>query len=338
VVKPKPAKLSTRIHAIAAREALEITFPRVEGYRVDLDNDKLTVAFSDDSRLVLTPELVGPCKTRMEGIVGEGITLDTAVLDSLRPSAVSFHLAKHLLYKQFREPGQPAKMHLFYPLQRIARRWMDEGYLVCTGDTKPAMVTYKEIADQAAERIYLACQQSKSGGGQVRAILDPYTPEGSSRFVNFATTKPTYDTAPDRCHVNAAVLDSDWEAEFACVAEAHPRVLSYVTARSISGNRHNLSMRGRKGLDAGTTASTGCAINLMRAPRYGKPNHQSQPAVARDPPRLGDIGDQHGVAGVQVRRQLGHHAEAPAHRRGLEARCRCRRREAVTGRGDLRGG
>jgi type III restriction enzyme len=228
VVKPKPAKPSTRIHAVAAREELEITFPRVEGYRVDLDNDKLTATFSDDSRLVLTPELVGPCKTRMEGIVGEGITLDTAVLDSLRPSAVSFHLAKHLLYKQFREPGQPAKMHLFYPLQRIARRWMDEGYLVCTGDTKPAMVTYKEIADQAAERIYLACQQSKAGGGQVRAILDPYTPEGSTRFVNFATTKPTYDTAPDRCHVNAAVLDSDWEAEFARVAEAHPRVLAYV--------------------------------------------------------------------------------------------------------------
>jgi type III restriction enzyme len=113
-------------------------------------------------------------------------------------------------------------------LQRIARRWMDEGYLVCTGDTKPAMVTYKEIADQAAERIYLACQQSKAGGGQVRAILDPYTPEGSTRFVNFATTKPTYDTAPDRCHVNAAVLDSDWEAEFARVAEAHARVLAYV--------------------------------------------------------------------------------------------------------------
>ncbi len=28
--------------------------------------------------------------------------------------------------------------------------------------------------------------------------------------------------------MNAAVLDSDWEAEFARVAEAHPRVLAYV--------------------------------------------------------------------------------------------------------------
>ncbi len=228
VVKPKPAKPSTHVHAVAAREALEITFPRVEGYRVELANEHLKATFTEDSRLVLTPELVGPCRVLLEGIVGEGVTLDTAVLDAVRPSAVSYHLAKHLLYTQFRDAGQPAKMHLFYPLQRIAKRWLDEGYLVCTGGTVRAMVTYKEIADQAAERIYLACQRTTAGGGQVRAILDPYTPEGSSRFVNFTTTKPTYTTDPGRCHVNAVVLDSDWEAEFARVAEQHKRVLAYV--------------------------------------------------------------------------------------------------------------
>ena len=37
-----------------------------------------------------------------------------------------------------------------------------------------------------------------------------------------------FETRSDRCHVNAVVLDSDWEAEFARVAEAHPRVLAYV--------------------------------------------------------------------------------------------------------------
>ena len=228
VAKPKPAKPSVRVHAVPAREALEITFPRVEGYRIELPDENLTATFTEDSRLVLTPELVGPCRVLLEGIVGEGVTLDTAVLEAVRPSAVSFHLAKHLLYTRFRDQGQAVKMHLFYPLQRIAKRWLDEGYLVCTGGTVRAMVTYKEIAEQAAERIYLACQTSKAGGGQVRAILDPYTPEGSSRFVNFSTSKPTRATAAGRCHVNAVVLDSEWEAEFARVAEAHPRVLAYV--------------------------------------------------------------------------------------------------------------
>ena len=228
VVKPKPPKPSTRVQAVPAREALEITFPRVEGYRTELPNDTLHATFTDDSRLVLTPELVGPCKVLLEGIVGQGVTLNTDVLKAVRPSEVSYHLAKHLLYTRFRDPGEPARMHLFYPLQRIAKRWLDEGYLVCAGGTVRAMVTYKEIADQAAERIYLACQQGTSGGGRVRAMLDPYTPTGSSRHVGFSTSKATYTTDARRCHVNAVVLDSDWEAEFARVAETHPRVLAYV--------------------------------------------------------------------------------------------------------------
>lgn len=59
-------------------------------------------------------------------------------------------------------------------------------------------------------------------------MLDPYTPGGSSRFVNFATSKALFTTRADRCHVNHVVLDSDWEAEFAQVAEAHPQVRAYV--------------------------------------------------------------------------------------------------------------
>jgi hypothetical protein len=61
----------------------------------------------------------------------------------------------------------------------------------------------------------------------VKAILDPYNPTGSTRFVNFATSKPVYTTSLQRCHVNHVVLDSDWEAEFLQVAEAHPHVVAY---------------------------------------------------------------------------------------------------------------
>ncbi len=42
------------------------------------------------------------------------------------------------------------------------------------------------------------------------------------------TSKDLYETSPAKCHVNYVVCDSDWEAEFARAAEAHPRVLSYV--------------------------------------------------------------------------------------------------------------
>jgi type III restriction enzyme len=58
------------------------------------------------------------------------------------------------------------------------------------------MVTYRELADQAAELIFLACQPEKPEPGVVKAILDPYTPTGSSRFVSFSTSKPLYTTDP----------------------------------------------------------------------------------------------------------------------------------------------
>ena len=229
VVKPtKPAE-TVRVQAVRAREALEITFTRVSGYRAELPNDRLRATFSPDSVLELTPLLVGPCTVLLEGIVGEGITLDVKHLDKVRPGTVAFNLAKHLLYKHFRDPGEEPKLHLFTPLKRITREWLDRGYLRCSGGTFPAQLMYQEMADQAAERIYLACQAGVEGSKRIKAILDAYNPEGASRFVNFNTSKPLrWTTDAARCHVNLVACDSEWEAEFCRVAEAHPRVLAYV--------------------------------------------------------------------------------------------------------------
>jgi len=44
-----------------------------------------------------------------------------------------------------------------------------------------------------------------------------------------------WETAANRCHVNWAILDSDWEAEFCRVAESHPKVRAYV-------KNHNLGL------------------------------------------------------------------------------------------------
>jgi type III restriction enzyme len=229
VVKPARPSETVRVHAVKERAALEIRFPRIEGYRVELPNERITARFNEDSRLELTPELVGPCEVLLEGIVGEGVTLDLKHLGEVRPSSVSYHLAKHLLFRKFRDPGEEPKLHLFGQLQQIARRWIDEGYLVCKGGTFPAQLLYQEIADKAADRIYLACQRGLRGERRIKAIPDPYNPAGSTTHVSFTTSRKTrYATSPQRCHVNWVVCDSEWEAELARVAEAHPRVLAYV--------------------------------------------------------------------------------------------------------------
>ena len=227
VAPPKRPKATVRVQALKERAALEITFPRVEGYRVELPDERIVANFTKDSRLILTPEEVGPCKVLLEGIVGKGVELDTATLEAVRPSSISFHLAKHLLYTRFRDPGQEPPLHLFGQIKSIARRWVEEGYLVAKG-VPMATVTYLEMAEKAAERIYLACQRTEEGQKRIKAILDAYNPKGSTRHVSFSTSKNTWKTAANKSHVNYVVLDSDWEAELARVLESHPKVRAYV--------------------------------------------------------------------------------------------------------------
>jgi type III restriction enzyme len=119
-------------------------------------------------------------------------------------------------------------------LKRITRQWLDGGYLHCTGGTKLAQVIYPEIADMACNRIKAAITEALAGERPVRAILDAYNPTGSTAYVNFTTSKETrWKTDPRRCHINWVICDGDWEAEFCRVAEAHPRVRSYVKNQNL---------------------------------------------------------------------------------------------------------
>lgn len=227
---PQKPRQTIAVHAVRPeRDHLEIPFPRVEGYRVELPNERLTAVFTPDSVLELTPLLVGPSVTHNRGIIGEGVDLTVQHLQDMRQSTILFHLTKHLLYNTYRDPGGEPKLHLFGQLKRITRQWLDGGYLRCTGGTYPAQLLYQEIADLACQRIKAAITAAIEGDRPIKAILDPYNPTGSTAHVNFTTSKQTrWQTDHRYSHVNWVVCDSDWEAEFCRVAEAHPRVRAYV--------------------------------------------------------------------------------------------------------------
>ena len=231
-VDPKPPKPVTRIHAIAERADLEIRFPRVSGYRRELPSERLNAEFAEDSRLVITPEDIGPTSVTMEGIVGTGVTITPEVLAALRSSEISFNLAKHLLYTHFRDQDGFPKQHLFPQIQRLARRWIDEGYLVTKGVPIGAIL-YQEQLARAAEKIDIAC--TRGGGGHVVAVLDPYNPSGSTRHVNFITTKECWKTGaqPPRSQISHVVKDSSWEVALAQALEGHPRVLAYAKNQAL---------------------------------------------------------------------------------------------------------
>jgi type III restriction enzyme len=61
VAPPQPPRETIQVKAVRPdRDALEIRFPRVEGYRVELPEERLAAEFNEDSVLELTPDLVGP--------------------------------------------------------------------------------------------------------------------------------------------------------------------------------------------------------------------------------------------------------------------------------------
>ena len=236
VAKPQEPRETVVVRAVRPeRDHLEIRFPRVEGYRVELPADRLKAQFNAESTLELTPELVGPSITRNAGIIGEGVDLTLEHLDQVRHSTVVFHVAKHLLYSKWRDPGEDPKLHLFGQLKRITNEWI-ETCLVCKGGTYPAQLLYQELADMAANKITAGITAAHSDSRPIKAVLDPYNPTGSTRHVLFNTSRTRrWETDARRCHINWIVLDSDWEAEFCRVAERHPQVRAYV-------KNHNLGL------------------------------------------------------------------------------------------------
>ncbi len=231
IVKPQPARQVVQIRALSPeRDHLEIRFPRVQGYRVELPGEQIRATFTKDSVLELTPELVGPTITRNQGIIGEAVDLTVEHLENVRTSTVIFYLTKHLLYTKWRDPGQDPKLHLFGALKRIVGEWINQ-CLVCKGGTYPAQLMYQELADMACERITAAITRELQDRQPIKAMLDPYNPTGSTAHVRFSTTRrELWDTSgpPPKCHLNWIVLDSDWEAEFCRAGESHPRVIAYV--------------------------------------------------------------------------------------------------------------
>ena len=113
VAKPTPVRETVLVRAVRPeRDALEITFPRVEGYRVDLPEERLIATFGPDAVLELTPELVGPVIVRNAGIVGEFADMNIEHLDSVRNAEVVLRLTARLMSTKWRDADEIGRAHV----------------------------------------------------------------------------------------------------------------------------------------------------------------------------------------------------------------------------------
>ncbi len=230
---PRPGPTPTRVRALENRIACEITFPRVIGYRYDLPAERLEVTFTADSKKALsTADL--PTRTEMASILGELKIHDLYGLKDRRMQEAAFELAKATLERFFRDDDGNTRPWLFPQLLNVTRRWIDE-CVTCKDDTFPQMLLLSEFKYDAADKLYRAIVRSTSGTATLKPILRPYDTFGSTRYVDFDTTRPTYTTDPARCHISHVVADTgSWEQKLAQSLEDMEEVVCYVKNQGLS--------------------------------------------------------------------------------------------------------
>lgn len=224
--KPPP-KFVHRVTALEEREGqYEITFPRLEGYRYELNEGKLAATFTEESRITIENE---PTLTVIEGAIGEESVLDMGQIKARREGEVSVILTQALLKKYYRD-GDGAEKYWLYPqVKRIVDEYIRSqvrlkdnmviGYLSVGGYFAGALtkiqaaIVKNNIEQQDAKRIL--------------PILAPFDSVGSTRYVDFLTTKEVSETV--KSHVNYVVADTaEWEQGVAKRLEEMPEVLAYV--------------------------------------------------------------------------------------------------------------
>jgi type III restriction enzyme len=227
-----PPKPRTRIFADETRLAPEVRFPRVLGYRVVFPQGRLSATFVADSHMRLAADTPIPKETEVDPLVGMPNVINMGDLDAIRSQTVAYMLAKRALERWARmaENIDTEPTFLFPQFLSIAKRWLEECLHLHDGRSI-GWLSLASYRDEAVERIVRACAKtlSQAGNEEILPVLAPFDPDGSSKQVDFFTTKTTLlATNPAKCQVNYVVYDGDWEAAFAERLERIPQVRGYV--------------------------------------------------------------------------------------------------------------
>jgi type III restriction enzyme len=214
--------------ALPDRAELEIRFPNVVGYRVEVPPGPLRADFSvvPDYEINLARN---PAETTM-GTAFSGETSEMRVNDPLamREQEVIYWIAARVMRHHFAKGGDLPELERFAEVRAICARWYRDKLKV-VGSTDPAykklvvLEPHAAVADAVKQGIDAAGVASE----RILPVFSRDAREGSTRHVHGHTAKKTYATK--KSHVNFVVADTDtWEQIAAKTLERHKAVESYV--------------------------------------------------------------------------------------------------------------
>lgn len=230
------------IFAMPEKDQYQIDFPIVSGYQpsstldVHLDWEQVAQVTLDPMQIPQTVTMTS--LTAPEGalsVFGPGRQGTLSLSDwraRWRDQQVAFRLASEVCREWQREHGKDAvpTLQLFPKVLSAAQRFLtDRSKLILKGDAQPCdVLAAGEYMQAAVWTLYQAIKQ----GAEQRLKELPIIPRGASgrgstAFVDFHSTKPTYPV--NKCHLNAMVADTkQWEQSAGFALDIHPAVLRWV--------------------------------------------------------------------------------------------------------------
>lgn len=228
VVDPAPPKPSIEVRALEEREHLRITFPKLDGYRVELPDDEIWIDLDKAPTFEIGPNTV-PTWVEMGGVVGSR-ELEEGDPTKYRSQEVAFALAKRILDEQFTTAGD--KRPWLYPkIVKICKEWLEHKVELKGGYSLGYLMTITEARVLAAEQVWNTITRHVGNRRErLRPMINRFEPSGSTTDVNFVTRKRV--VTAEKSEVSHVTLDgrdgNTWEQLLASELELNKNVLAYV--------------------------------------------------------------------------------------------------------------
>ncbi len=226
---PPPGRPPIEVHAVPGREDLEIRFPKLEGYRIEMPDEWHFEDFGPEARFHVTRNELAVW-VENSGIAGAVDEVDLPEYREARPQKVAYKIAARMIDEFYRAYEADPRPWLFPRLVELSRRWLDE--CVTFGDDAfVGLLLPAQHLHAAAEKLFGVLLSQE---GNRSEVLMPrfrrFDPEGSTDGVYFLSRKAAIEAT--KSQVSHVVLDgikgNTWEEKVAGILERHPAVKSFV--------------------------------------------------------------------------------------------------------------
>ncbi|MCC6780405.1 MAG: hydrolase, partial [Hyphomicrobiales bacterium] len=237
--KPQPpSPPANHVYAEQPRADYEIDFPVVEGYQ-DPGIIQVKVNWDRVGNLALDPDEV-PDDVLLRGLAtpdgrliayGPGAAVRVSLEEwrkGVRLQQVAFELAKVLAGKWKADRGDAIPVHRLFPQMLEAALHFIEHHVDPVKSRAKQDLAINPYFGKAVAMLVNAMEPVDAGGAsrELPVLAPGAAAVRSTRTVDFRTGKDLHDV--EKCHLNAAVFDSDWERQAAELLGKHPAVDAWV--------------------------------------------------------------------------------------------------------------